>query len=174
MTTVLWGIGLPRRGSGEASTYQCRRHVFDPWIRKIPWNRKWQPTPVFLPGKSHEQRSLAGYSPWDCKVSDVTEQLSTQAPMLLFVHSVMSDSLQPHGLQHARLPCPSLSQTHVHWVGDATQPSHPLLSPSPPAFSLSQHQGLFQWVSSSHQVARVLELQLQHQFFRQIVRVDFL
>ena len=55
---------------------------------------------------------------------------------------------------------PEFAQTHVHWVGDPIQPSHPLLSPS--AFSLSQHQGLFQWVSSSHQVAKVLELQLQH------------
>ena len=54
------------------------------------------------------------------------------------------------------------TQTHVHWVGDAIQPSHPLLSPSPPALNLSQHQGLFQWVSSSHQVAKVLEFQLQH------------
>ena len=52
------------------------------------------------------------------------------------------------------------TQTHVHWVGDAIQPSHPLLSPSPPAFHLSQHQGLFQWGSSSHQMAKVLELQL--------------
>ena len=51
------------------------------------------------------------------------------------------------------------AQTHVHWVGDAIQPSHPLLSPSPFAFSLSQHQGLFQWIGSSHQVAKVLELQ---------------
>ena len=62
-----------------------------------------------------------------------------------FSCSVMSDSLQPHGLQHARLPCPSqlpeLAQTHVHWVGDAIQSSHPLSSPSPPAFNLSQHQG---------------------------------
>ena len=58
------------------------------------------------------------------------------------------------------------TQTHVHWVGDAVQPSHPLSSPSPPAFSLSQHQGLFQWVSSSHQVAKVLEFQLQHQSFQ--------
>ena len=58
------------------------------------------------------------------------------------------------------------AQTHVHWVGDAIQPSHPLLSPSPPAFNLAQHQGLFQGVSSSHQVAKVLELQLQHQSFQ--------
>ena len=60
------------------------------------------------------------------------------------------------------------TQTHVHWVGDAIQPSHPLSSLSPPAFNLSQHQGLFQWVGSSHQVAKVLELQLQHQFFQWI------
>ena len=53
---------------------------------------------------------------------------------------------------------PELAQTHVHWIGDAIQPSHPLLSPSPPALNLSQHQGLFQWVSSSHQVATVLGL----------------
>ena len=56
------------------------------------------------------------------------------------------------------------TQTHVHWVGDAIQPSHPLSSPSP-ALNLSQHQGLFKWVSSSHQVAKVLEFQLQHQSF---------
>ena len=68
---------------------------------------------------------------------------------------------------------PELTQTHVHWVGDAIQPSHPLLSPSPPAFNLSQHQGL-QWVSSSHQVARILEFQLQHQSFQWIFRTDFL
>ena len=95
-----------------------------------------------------------------------------------FSCSVMSDSLQPHGLQHDKPPCPSetpeLAQTHVHQVGDAIQPSHPLLSPSPPAFNLSQHQGLFQWVSSSHQVAKVLESQLQHQSFQWIFRTDFL
>jgi len=68
---------------------------------------------------------------------------------------------------------PELEQTHVHQVGDANQPSHHLLPPSPPAFNLSQHQGL-QGVSSSHQVATVLELQLQHQSFQWIVRTDFL
>ena len=58
------------------------------------------------------------------------------------------------------------TQTHVHRVGDAIQPSCPLLTPSPPVLNLSQHQGLFKWVSSSHQVAKVLELQLQHQSFQ--------
>ena len=69
---------------------------------------------------------------------------------------------------------PECTQTHVHWVGDAIQPSHPLSSPSPPAFNPSQHQGLFQWVSSSHQVAKVLELRLQHQSLQWIFRTDFL
>ena len=67
-----------------------------------------------------------------------------------------------------------ITQTHARWVGDATQPSHPLLSPSPPTFNLSQNQGLFKWVSSLHQVAKVLEVQLQYQSFQGIFRTDFL
>ena len=66
------------------------------------------------------------------------------------------------------------TQIHVHWVSDTIPPSHPLWSPSPPAFNLSQHQGLFQWVSSSHQVAKVLAFQLHHQFFQWIFRTDLL
>ena len=69
---------------------------------------------------------------------------------------------------------PEFTQTHAHWVRDAIQPSHPLSLPSPPALNLFQPQGLFQWVSSSHQVAKVLELQLQPQSFQWIVRIDFL
>ena len=85
-----------------------------------------------------------------------------ESAIVKFSGSVVSDSLRPHGRQHARPPCPSLSpefaQTHVHRVGDATQPSHPLSPPSPPALYLSQHQGLFQGVSSTHQVATGLHL----------------
>ena len=69
---------------------------------------------------------------------------------------------------------PEFTQTHVHWVGDAIQPSHPPLSLSPPSPNPSQYQGLFKWVSSSHQVAKVLEFQLQHQSFQWIFRTDFL
>ena len=69
---------------------------------------------------------------------------------------------------------PESTQTHVHRVGDAIQPSHPRSSPSPPALNLSQHQGLFQWVSSWHQVAKVLEFQLQHQSFQWTPRTDLL
>ena len=77
----------------------------------------------------------------------------------------MPDSLQPHGLQHTKLPIlhylPEFAQIHVHWVSDAIQPSHPLSPSSPSALSLSQHQGLFQWVGSLYQVAKALELQHQ-------------
>ena len=69
---------------------------------------------------------------------------------------------------------PKFAQTHVHRINDAIQPSSPLLPPSPLALNLSQHQSLFQWVSSSHQVAKVLKLQLWHRSFQWIFRVDFL
>ena len=96
-----------------------------------------------------------------------------------FSCSVVSESLRPHGLQHARLPCPppptpgaySNSCPSHRWY-------HPTISssviPSAPAFNLSQHQGLFKWVSTSHQVAKVLKFWLQHQFFQWIFRTDFL
>ena len=69
---------------------------------------------------------------------------------------------------------PEPTQTHVHWVSDAIQPTHPLSPPFPLALSPSQHNGLFQWVSSLHQVAKVLEFQLQHQSFQWIPRTDLL
>ena len=79
--------------------------------------------------------------------------------------TVASDFLRPHGLQHSRVTFHhqllELAQIHIHRVGDAIQPSHPLSSPSPPALNLSQGQGLFQRVSSSHQVANVLKRQYQ-------------
>ena len=79
---------LPRWCSGKESACQCRRckrHVFDPWVGKIPWRRKWQPTPGLLPGESHGQRSLAGCSLWGCKDSDTTLQLS----MLVFTNHLI-------------------------------------------------------------------------------------
>ena len=69
---------------------------------------------------------------------------------------------------------PEFTQTHVHWVSDAIQPSYPLSSPSPPAPNPSQHPGLFQWVNSSHEVAKVLEFKLQHQSFQRTPRTDLL
>ena len=94
-----------------------------------------------------------------------------------FSHLVVSDCdsmdcSNPGFPVHHQLP--ELAQTHVHQVSDAIQPSHPLSSPSPLALCLSQHQGPSQWFSTSHQVAKVLEFQLQHQSFQWIIRADFL
>ena len=95
--------------------------------------------------------------------------------------SVVSDSVTPWSAAHQVSLyyiilhyLLEFAQTHLHWISNAIQPSHPLSSPSPPAFNLSQHQALFQWVSSLHQVAKVLEFQLQHQSFQWIFRPDFL
>ena len=82
------------------------------------------------------------------------------------------DSSMPGFPVHHQLP--ELAQTRVHSIGDTIQPSHPLSSPSPPTYNLSQHQGLFKRVSSLHQVVKVLELQLQHQSFQWTFRTDFL
>ena len=76
-TLALEKLGLPRWCSGKKSTCQwrrCKRLRFDPWVRKIPWNSKWNRTPIFLPGKFHGQRSLVGSHPWDRKESNKIEQ----------------------------------------------------------------------------------------------------
>ena len=70
-------IYFPGGSDGKESSCQYRRHQFDPWVRKIPWRREWQPTPVFLPGESPGQRSLVGYSQWGHKESDTTEQYNS-------------------------------------------------------------------------------------------------
>ena len=98
---------------------------------------------------------------------DFAEELSVQfssvTQLCLILYDPVDCSTPVFPVHHQ---IPELAQTHVHRVGDALQPSHSLSSPSPPAFNLPRHQGLFQWVSSLHQVARVLELQLQHQSFQ--------
>jgi len=159
---------------------QYRRHGFSPWVRNIPWRRKWQPTPLFLPGKSHVQRSPVGYSPCSCKriTQDLAKQnvfflqnieikLKIETMLKLYISEVwmyfftngnekaiqFSSVVQscqtlcnPMNRRVPDLPVhhqlPEFIQTHVHPVGDAIQPSHPLSSPSPPAPTPSQHQGL--------------------------------
>ena len=114
---IWWGIWL-----------QCGRPGFNPWVGKIPWRRERLPTPVFWPGEFHGL-----YSPWDSKESDMTEWLS----LYLKVFDIQFSSVTPVGVTlcnamdctpgfpvHHQLP--ELAQTHVHWVGDAIQPSHPL------------------------------------------------
>ena len=75
---ILFGIGYGTPGSWDGKEFflQCRRLKFDPWVGKFPWRREWQPTPVFLPGEFHGQRTLVGYSPWGHKESDMTEWLT--------------------------------------------------------------------------------------------------
>ena len=105
---------------------------------------------------------------WSCSDGAVYECGDTMSP---HKHSVCHSAAQSCPTLCDPMACstpgfsvlhqlPELAQTHVHWVGDVIQPSHPLPSPSPPAFNFSQHQGLFQWIGSSHQVVKVLELQL--------------
>ena len=153
---------------------------------------------ILLPGESHGQRSLVGYSPWGSKGSDILShftaedrigkvQLAVQVcraggwqssgskpnpynsrvtshpfpSSVQLSHLVMSDFLRPMDYSTPGLPVhlqlPESTQTHILWVNDAIQPPHTLSSLSPPAFNLSQHQGLFRWVSSLHQVAKVLQ-----------------
>ena len=147
----------PGEGNGNPLQYSCLGNTMD--------RGAWQAT---VHGVANE--------------SDLTWWLSNNNVLFFssvhFSHSVMSDSLQPYDHSTPGLPVhhqlPESTQTHVHRIGDAIQPSHPLSSPSPPALNLSQHQGLFKWVSSSHQVAKVLEFQLQHQSFWWTPRNDLL
>ena len=142
---------------------QRRRRGSNLWVGMIPWKRKWQPTPVFLPGKSHGQRSLAGSSPWGRK--RVRHDLATKqwkeriiyiqlrfpvpiiGPSVQFSHSVMSDSLRPQGPQHARPPCSSPTPRVYSNSCPLSWGCHPTISSSVIPFSsslnLSQHQGLF-------------------------------
>ena len=114
------------------------------WQNLVHRRRQWQNTSVLLPWESHEHYQL---------VNSVTQLCLTLCnPM---------DCPTPGFPVHYQLL--ELAQTHVHQVSDAIQSSHPLSSPSPPAFNLGQHQGLFQWVSSPHQVDKILEFQLLHQ-----------
>ena len=123
-------------------------------------------------------RVITDLTEWDRKLSflySLLDQFQQDccwvARLNLTLCNPMDCSVPGFPALHHLLEC---AQTHVHWVSDAIQPSHPLLSSSPPAFKQSQHQCLFQWVDSSHQEAKVLELQHQHQSFQWIVRVDFL
>ena len=147
---------------------------------------QWEPEAYVGPSSLLESE-LVCLAPWDCHSS-----LSFSTAFLvvaLYLHgTVLFCSVQllsciqlfvtPMECSMPDLPVhhqlPEFTQTHVHWVGDAIQTSHPLLSPSPPALSISQNHGLLKWVSSSHQVAKLLEFQLQHQSFQWTPRTDLL
>ena len=113
--------------SGKESTShcrRCRRLRFDPWVRKVSWRRKWQPIPVFLPGKCHGQKSLEGYSPWSRKVSDTTERLGTHQS-LWFQPCPGTEPEHPgvtflwakaHSCSGQHLPSPALKLPPLPWV----------------------------------------------------------
>ena len=179
--------GFPDGARGKERVCQCKRHKrhrFHPWVAKIPC-RAWQPTPVFLPGQFNVQRSLAGYSPWVAKSQTWLKYLNMHTHKTTLKQSkysrnvaiVQSCSTLWDPIDESTPGCPVLhylpefAQTHVHWVSDTTQPSHPLLPSSPPALNLSQD--LFQSVGSSHQVAKVLGLQFQHQSFQWVFRTEY-
>ena len=135
------------------------------WTLSFPitvWSRCWPSASKASESQSVEQENWMSYPPFQFI------SLSQLCPTLW---DPMDCSTPGFPVHHQFL---NFNQTHVHQAGDAIQPSHPLLSPSPPAFNPSQHQGLFKWVSSSHQVDKILEFQLQHQSFQWIFRTDFL
>ena len=137
--------------------------------RQEYWSGSTFPSPGYLPDPGMEPASPA-LQTHSLAVS-YSVQFSSVARSCLTLCNPINCSSPGLPVHHQLL---EFTQTNFHRVGDAIQPSHPLSSPSPPALNLSKHRGLFQWVSSSHQVAKVLELQLQHQSFQWIFRVDFL
>ena len=147
-------------------TVACQAPQFMWFSRHQYWSGLSCPPPRGFPYSGVKPMSLT--SP-ELAGRFFTTQFSAQSCSILC--DPMDCSMPGFPVHHQLL---ELAQTHVHWVGDAIQPSHPLSSPYPPAFNLSQHQGLFQWVGSSHQVAKVLELRLQHQSVQWISRTDFL
>ena len=168
----------PGEGNGNPLQYSCleRSHgcrSYSPWGHKeLDTTGRLQVTSFqwdALPPNIHSMSSF--------RIHIITQilhsliQFSSVAQSCLTLCNPKDCSTPGFPVHHQLL---ELAQTHVHWVSDAIQLSHPLSSPSPPTFNLSQHQGLFLWVSSSQQVAKALEYQLQHQSFQWIFRTDLL
>ena len=154
-----WKHETPFLGSKIAADGDCSHEIKRPLL----------PTKVCLVKAMVFPVVMYGCESW------IIKKASVQFSSVVQSCPTLCDSMDHNmsGLpDHHQLP--EFTQTHVHRVSDAIQPSHPLSSPSPPALNLSQHPGLFQWVSSLHQVAKVLEFQLQHQSCQWIFRTDLL
>ena len=148
---------------------QCRRPGFDPWVGKIPWRRKWQPTPIFLPGESQGQRSLGGYSLW---VARVRHDWVTKHTAHTYIHiHIRSDQ----SLSRVRLFATLWIAAHRAFLSitnsrsslrltsiESGMPSSHLILCRPPLLlpPIRPSISLFQWVNSSHEVVKVLEFQL--------------
>ena len=130
------------------------------WIFRVNFLYYWLVWPPCCPGNSQE--------PYMQHQSDQIRSVTQSYPTLCDPMNRSTPGLPAHH------QLPEFTETHIHRVSDAIQPSHPLSSPSPLAPSPSQHQSLFQWVSSTHEVAKVLEFQLQHQSFQRNPRADLL
>ena len=150
----------PGEGNGNPLAYSCLENPTD--------RGTWQATVHGVRESGHDWALMHTQS-----LLSISHKAKTVSSVQ-FSCSVRSDPLWPHGLHPVHHQLPEFTQTHVHWVNYAIQPSHPLSSPSPPALNLSQHQGLFQWVSSSHSVAKILQFQLQRQSFQWLFRTDLL
>ena len=137
--------------------------IADPHASCVPWVNYFNfSVPHFLIHKMGVIVGTTHISVRNIIYTSIYGQLSSVAQSCLTLCDPIDCSMPGFPVYHQ---LPELAQTHVHRVSDTIQPSHALSSPSPSAFDLSQHQGLFQWVSSLHQVAKVLEFQLQHQSF---------
>ena len=174
MIFKVWFLGLAQHANSQVPSWTC-------WIRTTGGGlQSW----VLTDPLGDSDAMLKFESPWHRTLEMVSFHFTAewsmeeeQKPWRTLLYKVLFSSVAqlcptlcdpmdcstPGFPVHHQLP--ELAQTHIHRVGDAIQPSHPLSSPSPPTFNLSQHQGLFKWVSSSHQVAKGLEFQLLYQPF---------
>ena len=161
------------------SCSRCTIHLVTPprFFSSMGWFSIPSPYQHMLPWLEQPRKKVLKCLQWQLNVSAQRRHTSPASSVQSLSH-VQSQLCDPMDCSTPGLPfhhqLPEFTQTHVHWVGDAIQRSHSLLSSSPPAFNLSHHQGLFKWVSSLHQVARVLQFQLQPQSFQWTLRTNLL
>ena len=157
-------------GLSDSSSTQCLWANFQLFV-----NDKYLTMSSVLPGSDlTDFFPLVGQTamfPFATHLTIVSVQFSSVAQLCPTLCNPMNHTTPGLPVHHQ---LPEFTQTHAHRVGDAIQPAHPLSSPSPPAPNPYKHQGLFQWVNSSHEVAKVLEFQLQHQSFQWTPRTDLL
>ena len=176
-------IFLPREFHGQRSLAGCnpwRHKQLDtteqfhlPIIKRVIWQMKLSFTNLPRVNQTVRMQIQICFTLKPCFYYSITSfsQFSSVTQSCPTLCDPMDCTMPGLPVHHQFL---EFTQTHVYWASDAIQPSHPLSSPSPPALNLSQHQGLFKWVSSSHQVAKGLEFQLQHQSFQWTPRTDLL
>ena len=155
----------------QFSSVQLLSHV---QLFATPWTAARQAS-LFITNSwsllKHRSIDMRCHSMISSSINGVSDQIRSVTQSCPTLCDPMDCSMPGFPVHHY---LPEFAQTHVHWVSDAILPSHPLQPPSPLALNLSQNQGFFQWVGSSHQVAKVLEFQLQHQSFQWIFKVDWL